>query len=117
MLAAEQGGKYLALIAGAVFAAMEAVIDGMADFLQQHRLQLADGSALQPIGIYVNAFATLGCGAGVGTVNAAEAGGGPDFQGYLQPGPQQAGLQRRSWLFRGRVVSGKHLLEQGVEGV
>ena len=36
----------LTLITGRVLVAVEALIDGMADFLQQHRLQLAGGSAL-----------------------------------------------------------------------
>ena len=46
----------------------------MADFFEQHRLNLRGGGALKPVVVEIDAFATYGSGIGVGAVNAAEGG-------------------------------------------
>jgi hypothetical protein len=108
----------LTFITGRVLVAVEALIDGMADFLQQHRLQLAGGSALQPVGIYVYAFSTTWCGIGIGAINVIEDCCGQDFQGNLEAALQQAGLQiGGSWPGGGGFICRKYPAEQGVIGV
>jgi hypothetical protein len=60
LLATQQGGEDFALIAGAVFSAIEAGVDGMAQLLQQHRLDLCGRSALQPGAIEIDPFTASG---------------------------------------------------------
>ena len=65
----------------------------MAELLEQHRLDLNCRGVLQPVGIEIDGFTALGCGAGVSAVDAAQGGAVEDFEADPQSAAAQAGLQ------------------------
>ena len=111
--AAQAGRENLTLIAGGVDAAIQPVIDGMANLFKQHRLDLAGAGRLQPGGVQVDAPTALRCIAGVGAMDATEGGGIEDLELDPQAFAPDAGLQRAGGV---RILNPKHLAQQGAVG-
>ena len=90
------------------------MVDGVADFFQQHGLDLLRCGQLQPGGIDVDAFATIGCSAGVRSDEAIDGGVIQDLKVDVQSRATDGGEQS-STLGTCAGRSPKHLLEQGME--
>ena len=69
------------------------MINGMAELLQQHRLDLGGRSGLQPGSIEVKAWSPIVRSAGVGAIDAAEGGPSEDLEADPQPGAAEAALK------------------------
>ena len=90
------------------------MIDGMAELLQQHRLDFCCSGALQPGAIEIDPFSAIGSGAGVGPIDAAEGISSQDLKPDSQAGAAEAGLQGAGGV---RALRPKDLQQHGVVGV
>ena len=86
----------------------------MTELFQQHRLNLRCRGALQPVGIEVDPFLPGWIGAGVGGVDAAEAGSIENLETDPQTAAAEAHLQMAA---RFAALRPEHVLQQGVVGV
>ena len=69
------------------------MINGMAELLEQHRLDLVGRGDLQPGGIEVDAWNPIRRCAGVSTMDTAKGAPSEDLEADPQPGAAEAGLQ------------------------
>jgi hypothetical protein len=65
----------------------------MAEFFEQHGLDLCCGGGLQPVGVEIDAFGAGWIAAGVRAVDAAEGGAIEDFEADAQAGAGEQGLE------------------------